>query len=45
MGLTIVSLENYFNNPVDYFLDYTIITPEGVCMGIIEFEHTWYIQF
>ena len=28
---------DYFNNPVDYFLNDTIGTPEGVCMGIIEF--------
>ena len=29
---------DYFNNPVDYFLDDTTGTPEGVCMGIIEFD-------
>ena len=29
---------DYFNNPVDYFLDDTSGTPEGVCMGIIEFD-------
>ena len=29
---------DYFNNPVDYFLEDTSGTPEGVCMGIIEFE-------
>ena len=28
----------YFNNPVDYFLEDSTGTPEGVCMGIIEFE-------
>ena len=30
--------EDYFDNPVDYFLDDTTGTPEGVCMGIIEFD-------
>ena len=30
--------EEYFNNPVDYFLDNTTGTPEGVCMGILEFD-------
>ena len=29
---------DYFNNPMDYFLDDTTGTPEGVCMGIIEFD-------
>ena len=29
---------DYFNNPVDYFLNDTTGTPEGVCMGIIEFD-------
>lgn len=29
---------DYFNNPVDYFLDDTTGTPEGICMGIIEFD-------
>ena len=29
---------DYFNNPVDYFIEDTSGTPEGVCMGIIEFE-------
>ena len=29
---------DYFNNPVEYFIEDTIGTPEGVCMGIIEFE-------
>ena len=28
----------YFSNPVDYFLEDTTGTPEGVCMGIIEFD-------
>jgi plastocyanin len=33
------NLDGYnFNNPVDYFLDDTTGTPEGVCMGIIEFD-------
>ena len=30
--------EEYFNNPVDYFLYNTTGTPEGVCMGILEFD-------
>ena len=30
--------EEYFNNPVDYFLDDTTGTPEGVCMGVLEFD-------
>lgn len=29
---------DYFNNPMDYFLNDTLGTPEGVCMGIIEFD-------
>jgi len=29
---------DYFNNPVDYFLDDTTGTPEGICMGVIEFD-------
>ena len=29
---------DYFNNPVDYFIEDTTGTPEGVCMGIIEFD-------
>ena len=29
---------DYFNNPVDYFLDDTTGTPDGICMGIIEFD-------
>lgn len=29
---------DYFNNPVDYFLDDTTGTPQGICMGVIEFD-------
>ena len=29
---------DYFDNPEDYFLDDTTGTPEGVCVGIIEFD-------
>ena len=29
---------DYFNNPVDYFLEDFTGTPEGVCMGIIQFD-------
>ncbi len=29
---------DYFNNPEDYFLEDFTGTPEGVCMGIIEFD-------
>ena len=29
---------DYFNNPVEYFLEDFTGTPEGVCMGIIEFD-------
>ena len=37
---------DYFNNPVEYFIEDTTGTPEGVCMGIIEFEiPVAFIQF